>query len=253
MGDDTIARNAAAWTGFAATYAVDGRRAWASDDPAWGIWSTPERTLGALPPGGVDGMRVAELGCGTGYWSAWLARRGARPVGVDPTPAQLATARALQREFALPFPLVRGAGEHVPLATGAWDLVLSEYGAAMWADPLRWIPEAARLLRPGGWLAFMTQSPFIVCCLPDEGPAGTTLQRPWFGMHRLEWPEDQGAVQFNLTTGDWIRLLRRHGLSVENLIEVQPPEGATAGRYDFVTLAWARQWPSEQVWVARRA
>ena len=38
--------------------------------------------------------------------SAWLARRGARPVGVDITPAQLDTARAMQKEFGLEFPLI---------------------------------------------------------------------------------------------------------------------------------------------------
>jgi 2-polyprenyl-3-methyl-5-hydroxy-6-metoxy-1,4-benzoquinol methylase len=34
------------------------------------------------------------VGCGTGYVSAWLARLGARPVGLDNSAAQLATARA---------------------------------------------------------------------------------------------------------------------------------------------------------------
>ncbi len=58
--------------------------------------------------GDVAGLDVVELGCGTAYLSAWLARRGARPVGVDVTPAQLETARAMQRETGLDVPTDRG-------------------------------------------------------------------------------------------------------------------------------------------------
>ena len=61
-------------------------------------------TLGVL--GDVSGLDVVELGCGTAYFSAWLARRGARPVGVDITPAQLETARRLMAETGIEFPLV---------------------------------------------------------------------------------------------------------------------------------------------------
>ena len=39
--------------------------------------------------GDVAGLDVVELGCGTAYFSAWLVKRGARVVGVDPTPTQL--------------------------------------------------------------------------------------------------------------------------------------------------------------------
>jgi SAM-dependent methyltransferase len=49
----------------------------------------PEEELGLL--GDVRGLDVLELGCGTAYWSAWLQRRGARPIGLDLTSAQLAT------------------------------------------------------------------------------------------------------------------------------------------------------------------
>ena len=56
----------------------------------------PEREVGVL--GDVAGLDVIELGCGTAYFSAWLARQGARPVGVDVTPAQLETARRMQEE-----------------------------------------------------------------------------------------------------------------------------------------------------------
>ena len=123
------------------------------------------------------------------------------------------------------------------------------------SEPYRsaWIPEAARLLRPGGRLIFLANAPLLMLTVPDtdaEGPAGTTLRRDYFGMHRFEWPDDEG-VEFHLGHGDWVRLLRRTGFEVEDLIELRPAEGSTT-RYPFVTLEWARRWPSEEVWVARR-
>src|SRR5207249_9183774 len=128
--------------------------------------------------------------------SAWLARRGARPVGVDPTPAQLATARRCQAEFKLVFPLVEAPAEHVPLPDSSFDLAVSEYGASIWADPYRWIPEAARLLRPSGRLVFLRNSPISILCMKLDG-IDECLQRSQRGMNRVEWP-DTGEVEFHL-------------------------------------------------------
>jgi SAM-dependent methyltransferase len=201
----------------------------------------------------VDGMDVLELGCGVAYFSAWLARRGARPVGVDPTPAQLETARRCQRETGIEFPLVEAYGEDVPLPDGAFDMVLSEYGASIWADPYKWIPEAARLLRPDGWLVFLRNSTLAILCSPDVGQVSDRLVRPQFGMHRFDWRSDDGGIEFHLAHGDWIRLLRANGFEIVDLIEVQAPAQAeTHEFYDFVTAEWARQWPSEEIWVARK-
>jgi len=55
-------------------------------------------------------------------------------------------------EAGIVFELVQAPGERVPLPGASFDLVHSEHGAATWADPRKWIPEAARLLRPGGRL-----------------------------------------------------------------------------------------------------
>src|SRR5215213_1265782 len=100
-----VARNRAAWNEYAAEFEPDGRRNWAQEEPTWGIWSVPESQLGVLPAE-LEGIDAIELGCGTGYVSAWLARRGARPIGIDNSEAQLETARALQREHDLEFPLL---------------------------------------------------------------------------------------------------------------------------------------------------
>jgi SAM-dependent methyltransferase len=247
-----VRRNRAYWDGLAAEYASPGARNWASDEPSWGVWGIPEREVGLLPSE-LAGKDVIELGCGTAYVSAWLARRGARVTGIDNSPAQLETARRLQREHGLDFPLLLGNAEEVPLPDASFDIAISEYGAALWADPYRWIPEASRLLRPGGELVFLTNGLICMLCVPDteaEGPATERLRRPYFGMHRNEWPDSDG-VEFHLGYGDWIRLLRANGFEVIDLIELRPPRDATTS-YEWVTAEWARQWPSEEVWKARK-
>jgi SAM-dependent methyltransferase len=212
----------------------------------------PESKLHILPET-LAGKDVVELGCGAAYVSSWLARRGARPVGVDLSGEQLATASKLQDEFGLHFPLVQANAEAVPLASDSFDLCISEYGASIWCDPYRWIPEAARLLRAGGDLTFLVNGTIFVLCEPDlmtEGAAGERLLRDYFGMHRFEWPDDP-AIDFHLGYGDWIRLLRANGFEVMDLVEIQPDEGAITN-FTLVSPDWARRWPCEEVWVARK-
>ena len=247
---DSIERNVAYWTEQNANgFAEGGRRHWLTDRFTWGEYGIAEADVGALPD--VAGKDVVELGCGTAYISAWLARRGARSVvGIDPTPAQLATADELRREIGPHIDLVRAAGEAVPLRSASFDIAVSEYGAAIWADPFRWIPEAARLLRPGGELVFLANSLLFVLCAPDEeAPAGTALVRDQAGLHRVEYTDDPG-VEFHLAHGEMLRLLRASGFEVLDLIELYAPEGADDLRY--INAAWGRRWPIEEIWRARR-
>jgi len=244
-----VQRNRRVWDGWAPEWVKSGERNWALDEPTWGIWGRPESELGLIQD--CDGQDVIELGCGTAYVSAWLARRGARPVGIDNSAKQLETARRLQIEHGLDFPLIHGNAETVPYPDASFDLAISEYGAAIWADPYRWIPEAARLLRPGGRLTFLGNAFLFMLCSPDEElPPTDRLLRDQFGACRFEWPADE-SVEFHLPHGEMIRLLRASGLEIEDLIEIQAPEGATT-RFPYVDPAWARRWPSEEVWKARK-
>ncbi len=218
---------------------------------------------------GVRQVRVAdEVGApaGLGVAEDPLAERGAlgdagaeevrgpaaRPAGLDNSAAQLATARQLQDRFGLRFPLIHASAEQAPFADASFDLAISEYGASIWCDPFAWIPEAARLLRPGGQLIFLVNSVLLMLTVPDtdDQPAGERLLRPYFGMHRFEWAGEE-SVDFHLGHGEMIRLLRGCGLEVEDLLELRPESDATT-RYPFVTLEWARQWPCEEVWKARK-
>jgi SAM-dependent methyltransferase len=247
---DYVEKNVANWTRANAEYTDESaERAWAQDEITWGVWSIPESELDVL--GDVAGLDIIELGCGTAYFSSWLARRGARVVGVDPTPAQLETARRLQRETGVEFELIDGIGEDVPKPDASFDLVHSEYGASIWADPYSWIPEAARLLRPGGRLVFLCNSTLSVLTMTLESTS-TELLRPQRGMHKIEWP-DTHEVEFHIAHSDWIDLLRANGLDVERLIELYAPDDATTHTYySYVTPEWARQWPPEELWVARK-
>jgi len=251
MSLSDTARNIEVWTRSNAEYTGESaRRAWSKEGIEWGNFGIPERDVLVL--GDVAGLDVVELGCGTAYFAAWLARRGARVVGVDPTPAQLETARHLQAEFNLEFPLVEAGGEAVPLPDASFDLALSEHGAATWCDPDLWIAEAARLLRPGGRLVFLHTTPLATICFPDDGPVTTTLQRPYFGMRRFEWSPTEG-VEFQLTHANWIGTLRRHAFEVERLVELQaPPDAARHEYYSDFDPEWAKCWPAEEIWSARK-
>jgi SAM-dependent methyltransferase len=247
-----VAINRRAWTATNAAYtdavALD---RWAETQITWGVWQVPEIELGALPP--VDGKDIIELGCGTGYFGAWLRRAGARRVvGVDVTPAQLATARRCEAEFNLGMEFVEASAEDVPLPDVSFDLAVSEYGASIWCEPRAWIGEAARLLRPGGELVFLRNSTVAMLCMPDTGPVTTTLQRPHCDLARIEWGEDDPGVQFHPAPGELLRILRVNGFSVSDIIEVYAPDDATDHPYyDSVPARWAQQWPSEELWRAR--
>ena len=251
---DHVAANRAAWDGYAPEYVDAAEREWAlrPGQETWGLYGVPEATVRLLEDAGLEGSDAIELGCGTGYVSAWMARRGARPVAIDNSPKQLETAARLQREHGLEFPLLLGNAEEVPLPDGSFDVAISEYGAVLWADPERWVPEAARLLRPGGRLHLVMNSALAYLASPDDVDAAVEerLLRPQFGMGRIQW-ERETSVEFHLPHGDWIRLFRANGFEILELQELQAPEGATT-RYDWMPYDWARKWPYEDVWKVRK-
>jgi len=155
------------------------------------------------------------------------------------------------RETGIEFPLVEAPGESVPLPDASFDIAISEHGAAAWADPYKWIPEAARLLRPSGWLVFMCNSTLSMLCMDMEG-VKEELQRRQRGLHRLDW-SDTDEVEFHIGHGDWITLLRAKGFEIVRLVELFAPENAqTHGYYNYVTPDWGRRWPAEEIWVARK-
>ena len=252
-------RNRAQWNDWAHDYVASAERNWAPGaEISWGIWDIPEADVQLFGEGGIarfEDRDVIELGCGAGYVSAWLARAGARVTGIDISEGQLETARRLQQEHGLDaIDFVHASAEDVPLPDASFDLALSEYGACLWCDPYLWLPEAARLLRPGGELIFLTNGLLTALCADPAGQQDTEqLQRPLFGLHATEWPDDDSddSIEFHLPHGKWIELFREHGLEVERLLELQAPEGAST-RFTWASAEWARKWPTEEVWHVRK-
>jgi SAM-dependent methyltransferase len=223
---------------------------WVESTLRWGLFRQPENELRLL--GDVRGLDVAELGCGTAFLSASLARAGAHPVAVDLSAAQLDTARRCQHRHHVVFPLLEADVGHVPLRSGAFDLVVSEYGAAPWREPNVWLAEAARLLRPRGRLVFLTHSVTIALCVPEHGGvAGDQLLRAQRDVACVAWPG--GGIEHHPSHSDWIRLLRINGFTIDALHELYPlADAKPPDFYDIVTADWATRWPAEDAWVAHR-
>jgi SAM-dependent methyltransferase len=217
-------------------------------EPRWGVWQIPESELQVL--GGVAGKDVLELGCGAAQWAILLAQRGARMVGLDNSERQLEHARERMAAEGIAFPLVHAAAESIPLPDASFDVVFCDHGALTFADPVLVVPEVARVLRPGGLLAFSHFTAFGWVCIDEDDKIQDRLVLDYFGMHRHEHPD--GSVLFQLPYGEWIRLFRRCGLQVEELIEVRPSEGAESTYLEPEETAWARRWPLEEIWKVRK-
>ena len=241
-------RNREFWDADADDYqAADSPRL---DAATWGVWQLPEADLGVL--GDVHGLDVLELGCGDGRWSIHLANGGARVVALDQSRGQLRHARALLDTTNARVPLVCASVEAVPLAGGAFDLVMCDHGAMSFCDPDRTVPEVARLLRPGGRLVFSHTTPWPYLAWNfDQERVGRRLRRSYFGIRRFDDGAGEGTVDFQLPYGEWIRCFRRHGLVIDDLVELRAPKHASTS-YDDFDARWARRWPAEQIWVTRK-
>jgi SAM-dependent methyltransferase len=213
------------------------------------MWQLPESELRVL--GDVAGKDVLELGCGAAQWSILLAREGARVVGLDYSERQLEHAQASVTGAGVEVQLVHASAESVPFPDESFDIVFADHGANRFVDPYAWVPEAARVLRRGGLLAFSESTPWEVICWDDErDTVSRELRLDYFGLHRLE--DKDGLVQFQLPYGEWIRLFRDNGLVVEALGEIQPPEGAESTYRGAHETEWARHWPMEHIWSVRK-
>ncbi len=243
MSSSDAERNRAFWDQRADSYQAAHREHIGQSEPRWGIWQLPERELQVL--GDVTGKDVLELGCGAAQWSILLAAEGARCVGFDNSERQLDHAREADADF----PLVHGSAESLPFPDESFDLVFCDHGAMTFADPYLVVPEVERVLRSGGLFAFSITSSLAWICWDDESDGVVaSLQADYFGLHRHE--DADGSVNFQLPVGQWIRLFRRNGLVIEDLVEPRPPEDATT-TYGY-DLAWARRWPMEQIWKVRK-
>lgn len=245
------ALNRTAWDERSADYqATHGPQLAASGGAAWGLWQLPEAELGVL--GDVRGRDVLELGCGAAQWSIALHAMGARVSGLDNSAQQLEHARRLMRQAGVDFPLVHASAEATPFVDASFDIVFCDHGAMTFADPLRTVPEVARVLRAGGLFAFSMHTPILdLTWAPGADHPGERLALDYWELHALEEPGE--PVVFQLPYGRWIALFRENGLDVDGLLELRPPADATSSFRDEQDRGWARRWPMEHIWRLRRA
>lgn len=251
-------------TGRASRHAAKNRRDWnrtadqyerthgpglaAHGGMSWGYFHAAEKRLRLL--GDVRGKDILELGCGAARWSIALARCGARPVGVDISPRRLDQARELARQAGVHLTLVEASGEAVPLPDKSFDVVFCDFGAMTFADPFRTVPEAARLLRPGGQLTFSTSSPVHTVYLdPAREQVMSRPQRDYFSLRKVDGGE---SVEFQLSYGEWIRLFRDNGFVVERLLELPAPRSLRSSYMSPREARWGRKLPLESIWSVRK-
>jgi ubiquinone/menaquinone biosynthesis C-methylase UbiE len=109
----------------------------------------------------LEGLDVADLGCGFGAISLYFASAGARVVGLDPNHERLQVGASVARELGLPATLRRGWFEALPLPDESFDLVVLNNSLCYVTEDSdrRWaLANALRILRPGGWMAMRNPS-----------------------------------------------------------------------------------------------
>jgi SAM-dependent methyltransferase len=172
-----------------------------------------------LVVGGRGTLDALDVGCGTGFLSLELARRGHRVTGIDFAPQMLAEARKKAAAQGVAVRFEEGDAEQLPVAEGSFDLVMTRHVLWTLPHPEQAIDEWIRVLRPGGRLAAM-DSQFDPSVL-ERSPQNARSSAEYAGIgDRL--PFLGGRPQSEIEA-----LFRAHGLAdvggdpVADLVEAQ--------------------------------
>lgn len=254
MTERYLAINKDIWNEDAVHWVELAKSRWSLDTPIWGNWGKPEESLQMLPDD-LTGQDAIELGCGTGYVSYWMTKRGASVTAIDLSEKQLATARMLDAEYQAGITFLEGNAEETGLPDQSFDFAVSEYGASIWCRPEIWLREAYRLLRPGGRLVFLGNHPLSLICAPLDGrPTERVLHRPYRDMWGADWTKvefEPSGVCFNLAFSAWMDLFTELGFQITGYHEIYAPDWAGDTR-GAVPAEWAKDYPVEQVWKLRK-
>jgi SAM-dependent methyltransferase len=177
--------------------------------------------------------RALDVGCGEGRFCRMLRRHGIATVGLDPTPALLATARA--RDAGGTY--VEGVAEHLPFDDGAFDLVVSYLTLIDIPDVQAAIPEMARVLAPGGTLLIANLNGFNTACADRDwvhDAEGRRLHFPVddYLVERPMWIEWRGIriVNHHRPLSTYMKALLDAGLVLTHFDEPEPTADASPSR-----------------------
>ena len=106
--------------------------------------------------GARKGMKLLDVACGTGVVALTASRLGVEAEGIDLTPELINRAIENSKIMGLKAKFVEGDAEFLPYRENEFDIVLSQYGHMFAPRPSVVVEEFARVLKPGGILAFST-------------------------------------------------------------------------------------------------
>ncbi len=158
------------------------------------------------------GGRVLDLCCGPGYVAARARLRGASPVGIDFSAEMIALAE--RRHPDLEFR--EGDAEDLDLPDGGFDAVVMNFGVLHLARPERAVAEAARVLCPGGRLAF------TVWARPGDNVGHRIILGAIEAHGRLDVPLPEGPPMFRFSDPEECRRLMTAGGLVHPVVRTLP-------------------------------
>ncbi|HEX8244240.1 MAG TPA: class I SAM-dependent methyltransferase [Longimicrobium sp.] len=192
--------------------------------------------------GPVRGMRVLDVGCGSGYFAREMARLGANVVGVDLSPRMIEHARRAEAAEPLGIEYVAGdAAEVIPRCDPAsFDLAASCLALQDMADPATVLRGVRAALRPGGrFVASITHpctdTPFRRWEKDEAGRKRWLCLDRYFDREPLEyawkgWAYDFTTPALHATLEDWFGWIHAAGFRLRDLREPRPTDEALRRR-----------------------
>jgi SAM-dependent methyltransferase len=200
--------------------------------------------------GEVNGARVLDVGCGSGTYSAWLAKRGAQVFGVDLSSTMISLAHARARERGVELELsVADISKPLPFGEAEFDTVLTATALHYVENLGSALKEIARAMKAGAQLVASALHPMSTSRFPADldaldswdarhgwearyfGSPTRVIETPWLGFGDVS-SEGRRITCYHHTTADYFGAIRSAGLTITDLIEPRPPAGFAAKNPD---------------------